>query len=163
MLLVVLVQLQQYAAEIARDEIAHVEFLRAALGVYLMMTRASRGHPAFERFSFGNPVHEQLRKIGGKRGKRSSLFGCAQARAAVACPLINIGTAFAAVADAAAGATLTPAFTPYGSDLLFYHGAFIFEDVGVTAYHVSPFFLLFVVVCLQTRPPPPHHLGPSAL
>eukprot|EP00270_Netrium_digitus_P013015 TRINITY_DN428_c0_g1_i4.p1 TRINITY_DN428_c0_g1~~TRINITY_DN428_c0_g1_i4.p1 ORF type:complete len:275 (-),score=30.15 TRINITY_DN428_c0_g1_i4:94-918(-) len=53
---------------------------------------------------------------------------------AVPAPLINIGTAFAAAANAAIGARLNPSFTPYGDDVVFYHGAYIFEDVGVTAY-----------------------------
>ena len=63
---------------------------------------------------------------------------------AVPMPLIDIGPAFTAAADAAVKlalgsncTTLTPAFDPYGSDLFFYHAAFIFEDVGVTAYAVS--------------------------
>jgi hypothetical protein len=56
---------------------------------------------------------------------------------AVPQPRINIGTAFAAAANAAFNATLKPAFSPYANDLFFYHGAFIFEDVGVTAYKVS--------------------------
>ena len=54
--------------------------------------------------------------------------------AAVERPVLDIGPAFAAAANAAAGATLTPAFNPYLNDLFFLHGAFIFEDVGVTAY-----------------------------
>lgn len=75
------------AKNIADDEIAHVGFLRKALG-----------------------------------------------SAAVKCPLVDIGPAFAAAANAAANATLSPPFTPYANDLFFLHGAFIFEDVGVTAY-----------------------------
>jgi hypothetical protein len=57
----------------------------------------------------------------------------------VARPLINIGTAFGAAANLALasalnGSSLSPAFSPYGSDTVFLHGAFIFEDVGVSAY-----------------------------
>jgi hypothetical protein len=56
----------------------------------------------------------------------------------VAQPAIDIGAAFRAAAKAAAGgATLKPTFDPYTNDLFFYHAAFIFEDVGVTAYAVS--------------------------
>ena len=57
-------------------------------------------------------------------------------------PVLDIGPAFAAAANAtaynakviAAPATLSPDFNPYLNDLFFLHGAFIFEDVGVTAY-----------------------------
>lgn len=78
---------QAYAEEIAKDEIAHVRALRAALG-----------------------------------------------DDAVTCPHMDIGPAFVAAANAAANANLHPEFDPYANDLFFYHGAFIFEDVGVTAY-----------------------------
>ncbi len=58
---------------------------------------------------------------------------------AVPRPQINIGTAFADAANAAFSTpgnpvTLNPAFDPYANELFFLHGAFIFEDVGVTAY-----------------------------
>ena len=58
--------------------------------------------------------------------------------AAVAMPNINIGTAFQTLATAAAAATpsanLPTTFSPYANFTNFLVGAFIFEDVGVTAY-----------------------------
>jgi Ferritin-like domain len=77
----------ELAKEIANDEIAHVKFLRAALG-----------------------------------------------DAAVPCPKMDITTAFNAAAKAALNITTDPGFSPYANDITFLHGAFIFEDVGVTAY-----------------------------
>ena len=75
------------AMDVANNEIAHVSFLRTALG-----------------------------------------------NASVQCPLVNIGRAFSDAANAVLGTTLSPPFSPYVNDLFFLHGAFIFEDLGVTAY-----------------------------
>ena len=50
------------------------------------------------------------------------------------CPLVDIGPAFAASANAGTNTTLNPPFSPYANDLSFLHGAFLFEDLGVTAY-----------------------------
>jgi len=75
------------AMDVANNEIAHVNYLRTALG-----------------------------------------------NSSVQCPLVNIGDAFSAAANAALNTTLSPPFVPYTNDLYFLTGAFIFEDLGVTAY-----------------------------
>lgn len=82
---------EAYANEIADDELAHVNFIRTALGT--------------------NPVADR--------------------------PALNLASAFqdaAAAAFPSLGREVTDAFNPFANSLFFLHGAFIFEDVGVTAY-----------------------------
>ena len=86
--------IRQYAIEIARDEEAHVKFLRAAL-----------------------------------------------ADAKVARPAIDIMQSFTNAARAAGVIGGTQTFDPYADENSFLLAAFIFEDVGVTAYKGAARFL----------------------
>ncbi|MEZ4629120.1 MAG: ferritin-like domain-containing protein [Deinococcales bacterium] len=83
----------EYAAEIAQDELDHVEFLLSALG------NNAAGLPTID------------------------LTGS------------FVGAATVANSLAAGGLGFDPAdFNPFAAEAFFVHGAYIFEDVGVTAY-----------------------------
>ncbi|WP_288479910.1 ferritin-like domain-containing protein [uncultured Deinococcus sp.] len=61
--------------------------------------------------------------------------------AAVAQPVIDLDSSFKAAGSAASGGAIT-GFDPYANELFFLHGAFVFEDVGVSAYKGAARFLV---------------------
>jgi Ferritin-like domain len=80
------------------------------------------------------PVASYAIETAIEEGKHVQLLLTALGSSAVAQPTINLGTSFQTLATAAKipnGAS----FSPYANDNSFLVGAYVFEDVGVTAYH----------------------------
>ena len=80
------------------------------------------------------PVASYAIETAVEEGKHVQLLLSALSSSAVAQPAINLGTSFQTLATAAkipGGGS----FSPYANDQTFLVGAYVFEDVGVTAYH----------------------------
>jgi hypothetical protein len=80
------------------------------------------------------PVASYAIETAVEEGKHVQTLLAALGTSAVAQPALNLGTSFQTLATAANipnGST----FSPYTSDETFLVGAYVFEDVGVTAYH----------------------------
>jgi hypothetical protein len=80
------------------------------------------------------PVASYAIETAVEEGKHVQLLLSALGSSAVAQPAINLGTSFQTLA-AAAKIPGGSGFSPYANDETFLVGAYVFEDVGVTAYH----------------------------
>ena len=94
------------------------------------------------------PVASYALETAVEEGKHVQLLLSALGTLAVAQPAINLGTSFQTLAMAAQipGGS---GFSPYANDEAFLVGAYVFEDVGVTAYHGAA-SLLTMASNLQT-------------
>ena len=112
-------------------------YLRAATGSGLTASDAGTGAGSVTGGSkvAGLTIAQQniLNEIAFDEQSHVQFLRKALGSAAVSRPNIDVGPAFAALATAA-GITGT-AFSPYVDFNSFLVGAFVFEDVGVTAYH----------------------------
>jgi hypothetical protein len=94
---------------------------------------------SFTANAAGTTIGSYATETAIEEGKHVLILQEALGSLAVAQPALNLGTSFQTLAVAAN--TVTPAgnipatFSPYASQVDFLVGAYVFEDVGVTAYH----------------------------
>lgn len=91
----------------------------------------SGGHPV----NFSNPViGKYAKEIGKDERQHAAFLRSALGEHAVARPPISLDAGFTAAATAAGLIKPGETFDPYANDLNFLFGAFLFEDVGVSAF-----------------------------
>ena len=122
-------------------------YLRATTGVGLpasMTTGTGRrgevsgGKPV--PFTPGGPIQKFANEIAKDEKEHVAFLRSALGGAAVSRPAISLDASFTAAAMAAGLITQGQTFDPYANELNFLFAAFIFEDVGVTAYKgAAPF------------------------
>ncbi len=96
-------------------------------------------NPAQDKVPFANTPQDQIirqyaQEIATDEWTHVRLLRSALGTDVVARPTLDIGPAFTAAARAAGVITANQTFNPYADSTSFLLGAFIFEDVGVTAY-----------------------------
>jgi hypothetical protein len=91
--------------------------------------------PADDQVAFSNEILAgYAREIARDEQQHVRLLRSVLGNKAVALPTVDIGPAFTAAAKAAGIIGAGDTFNPYANETNFLLGAFIFEDVGVTAY-----------------------------